>query len=408
MVVFLIFISLDGWSQTNRESLQRTKKQLEEEIKYTNQLLEQTQKSKKASLSKINLLQRQIEKREKLLKTINNEIAEIDGEIATQIVEVNKKASELRKMKDEYARLIYFIYKNQNIYNRIMFIFAADDFNQAYNRLKYYQQYTVYRRTQASLVRKAQNDLNNQIKQLAETKDEKTSLALKKAQEKNRLITEKADKDKTVQELTQKEKQLAAKLKEKQQASYKLQIEIEKLIAKEIKASNEKAKKAAKADTKTKTTTGVNDMVLTPVEKELSTSFAANRGKLPWPSEKGVITSSFGEHSHPVLKHVKVKNNGIDISTEENAGIRTVFAGKVSRVMSFPNMNYVVIIRHGEYLTVYSNLDEVMVKDGQEVKTKQMIGRVHANADEAKTEYHFELWYGKTILNPQLWLAGAN
>ncbi len=408
VVTLLLFHSLNAPAQTNRENLQRTKKQLEEEIKYTNSLLEQTQKSKKASLSKLTLLARQIEKREKLLKAINSEIEEIDKEIADQTVQVAKMSNNLKKMKDEYARMIYFIYKNQNIYNRIMFVFAAEDFNQAFNRLKYYQQYTAYRRNQAIMVRKAQTELTTELKHLAETKGEKTSLAGIKEKEKIRLLTEKEDKDKAVKELTQKEKQLAAKLREKQQASLKLQIEIEKLIAREIKASTERAKKETGGEKKSKTSVASNEMVLTPSERELSTSFAANKGKLPWPSERGVITSSFGEHNHPVLKHVKVKNNGVDIATEEGALVRAVFSGKVSRVMSFQNMNYVVIIRHGEYLTVYSNLDEVTVKDGQTITTKQTIGKVHASPDESKTEYHFELWLGKSIQNPQLWLAGAN
>ena len=407
--LLLLFLSPENtFAQTSKESLQRTKKQLEEEIKYTNSLLEQTQKSKKASLSKLMLLTRQIEKREKLLKTINSEIEEIDNEINNQTIVVRKLSDDLQQMKDEYARMIYFAYKNLSIFNRIMFIFAAEDFNQAFNRLKYYQQYSVYRRTQAELISKAQTDLQWQLKQLEETKGAKTTLAQRKELEKNHLVTEKEDKDKAVKELTQKEKQLVSKLKEKQQASLKLQIEIEKLISREIKASAERAKKAAKSDTRTKSETTGTEIMLNPVERELSSSFAANKGKLPWPSEKGIITGTFGEHAHPVLKYVKVKNNGIDIATAVGANVRAVFSGKVSRVMSFPNLNNVVIIRHGEYLTVYSNLDEVTVKDGQMITTKQTIGKVHSSAEDSKTEYHFELWLGKTIQNPQEWLAGAN
>jgi murein DD-endopeptidase MepM/ murein hydrolase activator NlpD len=150
------------------------------------------------------------------------------------------------------------------------------------------------------------------------------------------------------------------------------------------------------------------EILLTNDEQVLSSSFASNKGKLPWPSEHGVITGRFGEHPHPVLKYVKVKNNGIDISTEKGALVRTVFNGKVSRVMSFPNLNKVVIIRHGEYLTVYSNLEEVNVKDGQTVTTKQLIGKIHTNPEDSKTDLHFEIWLGKSTQDPQEWLSGAN
>jgi len=406
--ILMFSLPFFAYSQNSKESLQRTKKQLEDEIKYTNSLLEQTQKSKKASLSKLMLLTKQIEKREKLLKTINSEIDQIDNEINGQMIHVKKLTDDLQKMKEEYARMIYFAYKNLNIFNRIMFIFASEDFNQAFNRLKYYQQYSAYRRTQSEIIRKARTDLTLQLKKLEEIKGEKTTLAQAKELEKTRLLTEKEDKDKAVKELTQKEKQLVNKLKEKQQAALKLQLEIEKLITREIKASADRAKKTSKTDSKERSEITATEMMLTPVERELSSSFASNKGKLPWPSEKGVITGTFGEHPHPVLKYVKVKNNGIDITTEEGANVRAVFSGKVSRVMSFPNMNNVVIIRHGEYLTVYSNLDEVTVKDGQMITTKQTIGKVHSSPEDSKTEYHFELWLGKTIQDPQQWLAGIN
>jgi septal ring factor EnvC (AmiA/AmiB activator) len=141
------------------------------------------------------------------------------------------------------------------------------------------------------------------------------------------------------------------------------------------------------------------------MEEQLSSSFAANRGKLPWPCERGFISERFGEHAHPVLKLIKVKNNGVDIMTEQGAQIRSVFGGRVSKVMSFQQLNKVVIIRHGEYLTVYSNLGEVTVREGDEVKAKQVIGKIQSGADDQRPELHFELWKGKTIQNPSLWLA---
>jgi murein hydrolase activator len=394
-----------GLSQNTKENLQKTKKQLEQEINYTNMLLEQTQKSKQTSLNKLLLINRQIEKREALVETINSEIDQIQEEINIQAVQIRQMEGELKKMKDEYASMIYYAYKNLNIFNRIMFIFAAEDFNQAFHRLRYYQQYGSYRRTQAEIIRKAQTELTQKTAALERTKNQKAALAQSKEQEKNKLISEKEIKDKAVQDLNKKEKQLAATLKEKQETARKLQKEIEKLIAEEIRASAIRAKKTAKTENKPKPEITESKMMLTPVEMQLSSSFASNKGKLPWPTEKGIITGVFGEHAHPVLKYVKVKNNGIDITTDEGANVRCVFNGKVSRVMSFPNMNKVVIIRHGEFLTVYSNLEEVSVTDGQEISTKQPIGKVHTSEDDSKTEYHFEIWLGKDIQNPQEWLS---
>ena len=394
-----------GNAQNNKENLQKNKKQLEQEIKYTNMLLEQTQKSKQTSLNKLLLINRQIEKREALVETINSEIDQIEKEIGIQAVQIRHLSDELKKMKDEYAKMIYFAYKNLNIFNRIMFVFASEDFNQAFHRLRYYQQYSSYRRTQAEIIRKTQIELTQKMEDLEKTKNQKTTLALSKEQEKNKLIGEKEIKNNAIQELSKKEKQLVATLRDKQESAQKLQREIEKLIAEEIKESAIRAKKTAKTENKPKPEITETKIMLTPVEMELSSSFAANKGKLPWPSEKGIITGIFGEHPHPILKYVKVKNNGIDITTDEGANVRSVFNGKVSRVMSFPNMNKVVIVRHGEFLTVYSNLEEVSVADGQEISTKQLIGTVHTSQDDSKTEYHFEIWLGKTIQNPQEWLS---
>lgn len=407
-VTLLLVLSSLSFAQVSKEKLQKTKKQLEDEIKYTNSLLEQTQKTKQTSLTQLLILNKQIEKRESLIETMNREIGEMEIEIGVQGMQIQKLTSELNKMKTEYARMIYYAYKNLNAYNRLMFIFSSNDFNQAFHRIKYYQQYSAYRRKQAEIIEAMQAEVTRQKRNLELSKGDKLTLVESKENEKNRLSLEKQDKDNSVKELTRKEKQLMATLKEKQKAADKLQREIEKSIAEEIAAAAKRAKSEVKNETKPKMETTKTEIMLTPKEMELSNSFATNKGKLPWPSEKGIITGLFGEHPHPVLKYVKVRNNGIDISTVAGAGARAVFKGKVSRVMSFPNLNKVVIIRHGEFLTVYSNLETVIVKEGEEVATKQIIGTVHTNTEDSRTEIHFEIWLGKTIQNPQEWLAGTN
>jgi septal ring factor EnvC (AmiA/AmiB activator) len=404
-VVLFRFLS---FSQESKEKLQKTKSQLEEDIRYTNKLLEETHRTKQNSLNKVLLLNKQIEKRQSLISTISGEVDQIQTQMDVQGKHISTLSEEVKKMKNEYARMIYYAYKNLNAYNRLLFIFSAEDFNQAYRRLLYYQQYSSYRRTQAELIRDAQMVLNRKQRELEETRQQKLTLARSEESEKGLLTQEKEEKDKTVQQLSLKEKELESTLREKQKAAQKLEKEIEKLITTEIKAAADRAKRTDTRDVKTKMKTVHTEILLTNDEQVLSSSFASNKGKLPWPSEHGVITSRFGEHPHPVLKYVTVKNNGIDISTEKGASVRTVFSGKVSRVMSFPNFNTVVIIRHGEYLTVYSNLENVTVKDGQTVTTKQLIGKIHTNPEDSRTDLHFEIWLGKTTQDPQEWLSGAN
>jgi septal ring factor EnvC (AmiA/AmiB activator) len=395
-------------TQASKDKLQNTKAQLEEEIRYTSKLLEETHQSKQNSLNKVILLNKQIEKRQSLINAISGEVDQIQSQMEGQRTQISSLSVELQKMKNEYARMIYYAYKNLNAYNRLLFIFSAEDFNQAYRRLLYYQQYSAYRRTQAELIRDAQMNIDRKQKELEETRKDKLDLARSEESQKGQLTPEMQEKDKSVQELSKKEKELEASLRKKQKAAEDLEQEINKLIATEIRAAADRAKKTGNNNPKTKMKAAATEIMLTNDEQVLSSSFASNKGKLPWPSEHGVITSSFGEHPHPVLKYVKVKNNGIDISTEKGASVRTVFNGKVSRVMSFPNLNKVVIIRHGEYLTVYSNLEEVNVKDGQTVTTKQVIGKIHTNPDDSRTDLHFEIWLGKTTQDPQQWLSGTN
>lgn len=407
-LVLICLFSVCAFGQGDKEKLQRTKKQLEDEIRYTTELLEKTKQSKQVSMERLKILNQRIRSREALITTINKELGQIDMTIQVENVELDRMSKQLKSLKYDYARMIYHAYRTMNGRNKLMFIFSARDFNQAWQRIKYYQQYSEYRRRQAERIEKTTHVINDQRKDLEAKKQEKLTLFETQQKEKVKLNLEKQEKANTVKELTSKEKQLVSTLRTKQLAASRLQYEIEKLIASEISASEERMHKVDGREKKTagKIVSGPSSYEMTPREKELSSSFASNRGRLPWPCEKGFISGTFGEHPHPVLERVKVKNNGVDITTEPNSQVKAVFNGKVSKVMSFPNLNNVIIVRHGEYLTVYSNLDAVNVREGQEVSTKQVIGKVHYNTEEQKTELHFELWKGKMIQNPENWLAG--
>jgi len=390
--------STGAYAQKDRDKLEADKKKLEQDIQYTNKLLNQTRKVRSSSLNELIILNNQIKKRESLISNIKEEIAFFDRQITNNNDSIKRLSTSLEKLKDEYARMIYYSFKNKNTYDRLMFIFSSEDFNQAYRRLKYFQQYSAYRKAQVKLMQETQEKLDNKVQEYEAQIAERESLLSELQEEYDALTQEKASKNRNVVQLSKKEKDLKKDLRNKQQAAQKLENAIKDIITEEIRLAEERAKRESsmkKAD----------DMSLTPVEFELSANFANNRGKLPWPSARGIVSGTFGEHSHPVLKHVKVKNNGINILTTEGENARAVFEGKVTRVMSVPNYNTVVIIRHGEYLTVYSNLIEVYVKSGDDVSTMQSIGKIFTDPEESKTELHFEIWKAKTLQNPAYWLT---
>lgn len=393
---FVSFLSLPIFSiaQDKKKLLENDKKRIEEEIRYNSKLLEETKSSKNTTINQLVILKNQIKQRESLIQAINDQIKVVTDQIHLNRELLSDLEKDLINLKDEYAKMIYYAYKNRDSYNRLMFIFSSEDFNQAFRRLKYFQQYSAYRKTQVELIEQTQQEISALLLSLDTSKSEKLALLTSIERERAELNSERSQQNQTYQKLSKKEKELLATIKEKEKAAKKLQKEIEKIIAEEIRLA------ANKSGT---TETGI--FALTPDELKLSADFTSNRGGLPWPLERGIISSTFGEHAHPVLKGVKTKNNGIDILTQENSNARAIFSGQVTRVMSIPNYNYVIMIRHGEFLSVYSNLAEVYVNKGDKVETKQEIGKIHTDSKDLKTELHFELWQGKTILNPETWLA---
>jgi septal ring factor EnvC (AmiA/AmiB activator) len=404
-------------AQKDKTTLQERKAKIEREISYTNQLLDETKKSKQTNLNQLYLINKKISRREDLIKEIGTEVNGIDKEVIRLNDTINKLSQTIADLKKEYAQLIYNTYKNRNAYDRLMFIFSSRDFNQAYRRLKYMQQYSDYRKNQAENIRKTQQLLWAKKAEYEKQKSQKLVLIHNKEVEKQKLTSEQEEKNQTIKGLTRQEKNLGRKLQENQAALRKLQAAIEAIVAEEVrKAKEEKARKAAAASktaskpgTETKPT--VNPVVeplsmsSTAEEVNLSKDFAGNRGRLPWPVDRGVVAVSFGEHAHPEFKNIKVKNNGIDIATSPEVKAKAVFPGVVSSVISIVNLNYVVIIRHGDYLTVYSNLKSVLVKKGDKVKIRQELGTLFTDPEENKTILHFELWHNTYAQNPELWIA---
>jgi len=401
LLIFALLATNSLYSQAKKEKLEEEKERIEKEIQFTNKLLSETKRSKKNSLNQLIILSKKISNREKLVYTINREMSNLENKITSNETEIRVLTKDLKKLKTEYAKMIYYAFKNRNAYNRIMFVFASEDFNQAFQRLKYFQQYSAYRRMQAKLIENTQSELNNKTIKLENQKSKKTSLLKEKAGEIKQLNREKEEQNFTIRKLSTKEKELRSTLKKKRKEAVKLEKSIKNIINAEIKAAAERARKA----NETKKSKIID---LTSEEFELTNSFVENKGKLPWPSEKGIVSGTFGEHKHPVLRKVKIKNNGIDVLTKKGEMVRAVFNGTVISVRAISNTNTAIIIRHGEYFTVYSNLDKVFVKRGDKVQIKQEIGTVFTNPSDSKTELHFEIWKGRSLLNPIYWVVKKN
>ena len=390
----LIFVFLTGFSQS-RADLEKRKKENEKEISYTNELIAKTERNKTDTYNKLLLINSKIKSREKVINDINSEIKLINDNINIQQELVDELNRDYEKLKSEYARVISFYYKNRSSYDRIMFILASDDVNTAFNRIKHLQQYNEYRTRQAAQIVETKIEIEKQLEQLESLKNQKKSLLNEQLIETNELRKEKSDKNVIIQKLEKQKVDLKKKLDKQIKLASELQREIEKVIAEELAKANKKK-------------SGPNVFQLTPEERKLADTFANNKKKLPWPTERGVITGFFGENPHPVLKGVFVRNDGIDISTTEGSYIRSIFDGDVTRVFVIPGAHTTVIIRHGNYLSVYSNLSEVFVKQGDKVTTKQSIGKIYTDRDEeGKSVLQFQIWKENQKLNPQDWLASS-
>jgi septal ring factor EnvC (AmiA/AmiB activator) len=385
--------------QTKKE-LENKKKQILQEIENTNQLLAETKKNKKHSLNELLMLNKKIDDREELIATINSEISVLNKQINENNESIKGLQNDLTKLKAEYARMIYFAYKNQDAYNRLMFIFASRDFEQAFMRLKYLQQYSEYRHKQAEIIINTQKKLNTKVQDLVAQKSDKRVLLVNQEGEKQNLTSEKTEKEQVFSQLQEQESKLKKDLEKKKQDAQKLQLAIQRIIEKEL----EKAQKEAATENKPKP----QKLVLTPESQLLSNSFASNKSRLPWPVAKGVISEHFGVHPHPLIHDVDVNNNGVDITTNNGSLARAVFDGEVKGVVNMPGAGQFILIRHGEFLTVYANLKDVYVKVGDKVKTKQNLGSILFDDDDSKTVMHFEVWKGQTKLDPEDWLYKNN
>ncbi len=390
LAILLLFFLAEAQAQSLSE-LQQRRQSAAREIEMTNRLLNQVQQQEKASLNRLQLISNTINQRNKLISSLNSEIRLYQEFIQNNNLSVQMLSDDLEKMKTEYAKLIRMTYLGRTPSGQLFFLFSAESFNQAYRRLLYMRRYTAYRNNQAELMKTLQQLLNEKAKDLEKLKSTRQQLLDEARNETEKLAQEKSKQNREVQDLKRRQQDLKSKLQQQRSVEQQLEREIQRIIEEEARKKRDAGEPA---------------YALTPEQKLVGDSFAQNKLKLPWPVERGVITERFGIHRHPVLENVQVRNNGINIATETNAGVRAVFNGEVSRVFGISGGNSAVIIRHGNYLTVYSNLKEVIVKKGDKVSVHQKIGTVYTDADdENKSILKFQIWRENQKLNPEEWIS---
>lgn len=411
-------------SQPSQKELQNKKNKLNDDIKQLNSQISKTKNQKKSQINNIVIINTKIKVREELISTINSELAQINTSIKKNVSEVNSLKASLDKLKSEYAKMIYFAQRNQDSYTKIMFLFSAGNFNQAYMRMKYFQQYSAFRKKQANEIIATQLVLNEKLKDLEEQRHEKNVLLGNEKEEKQQLDGEKQEQEIVLSELQQQEKELKEELEKKKRDAENLQIAIKRLIEAEIKRKLEEsakiaAAKAAKAEkeeknktNKTKTETKIKtpevkatSPELTEEAEALGADFSSSRGKLPWPVTKGVICQPYGEYEHPAIKGFMMNNNGVEICANKGTQARSIFEGEVTSIAISPTGGKLIIIRHGEYLSVYSNIGDVFVKQGDKVSIKQTIGTILD--EDGKTSMNLQIWKGQKTMDPSGWLFNA-
>jgi septal ring factor EnvC (AmiA/AmiB activator) len=419
-VLFLSALVSFGNAQTLNE-LRESQKKARQNIDMTNKLLQETQRSSRTTITKLRVLNNQIKERQTLINSINKEVNLLGETIDVLTSEKTLLENRLQALKNEYANLVYHAYVRKSSYNELLFVFSAESFEQAYRRLRYLQEYSQYRKQQSIQIMAVTAELEQKKQQLEEQKTAKICAAKEKEKEAKKIQEAKKKEDKLLKDLKGKEQVLRTRLAQQQKQANDLNRKIQQLIAEEIRRAEEKAKaeaakkaEAERARTTPSTTTPTapkpsvtaGAITLTKEEALIAGNFENNKGRLPWPVERGVITGRFGIQAHPVLQHVTTDNKGIYIQTQANADARAVFEGVVTQVFSVPGSNNAVIIKHGNYRTVYANLTKIYVKVGDKVTTKQKVGRIFVDDEnENKTELYFMVYKNTVLQNPESWIA---
>jgi len=387
-IILILIFSGSSFGQTKAE-LEDQRKRALEEIEYVNNLIKTTAQERTETLSDLRIINSRLNLRQNVIGGLQEEINLLNDRIELNRLAIDMMQNDLELLKSEYARSVVNSYKTGKVNTNLIYVLSARDFNQGYKRMKYLQQSAKFRRMETEIINEIKGQIESSQRKLEEDVERISELKQREEQQRNILVNDRGRINKLVQSLTNREKQLQKELEEKRRIAKRIETEIARLIEEE------------------KRKTAVTDM--TPEMKLISDDFAENKGRLPWPVERGVITTKFGIQNHPVLKYVKEDNPGINITSSGQTEVRSVFKGVISRVFSLTGANMTVIINHGKYYTVYQNLVEVRVKQGERVETKDLIGKVFSEVNSGnRSVLTFMIYDGTVKLDPELWISKKN
>ena len=376
----VLFLTSTLLTAQSREELEKQKRRKQKEIEFTQKLLDETSAKQRKNVNYVYILNRQIRNREQLLKTEEAVLKMLNENIIESETFIEALEEDVTSLKKEYSEMLYFAYKNRGEFDYLLYLFASESLQQVWNRMRYIRYYAQIRENQIELIKTTQKSLINKIDHLQQNIAAKEKLLVNLEVEREKLIRDRLSKKRLVESFKEKEEEYREKLKEDRRLAKELDDAIDEIISAEI------------ARDETITISGLS-----------STEFASNRAKFIWPT-KGIVSKAFGRHEHPTIPDVYVNNNGVDILTSKEAVVRAVFPGSVIHVVFIPGADNAIIIKHGEYYTVYKNLVDVQVAPGDEVSEGQEIGKVGYNDSKEISELHFEVRHQTQKLDPTLWL----
>jgi septal ring factor EnvC (AmiA/AmiB activator) len=412
LTLLLIFTTSFSWSQNSQqEKLEKRKAEIQKEIREKEEMLKKVRKEEKTVSNQLAIQNEKITLKQKLINTTSHQTKLLGDDIYSNQIKINRLRKDLEILKQDYTQMVVKAYKSRSTQSRAMFLLSSENFQQAYKRFQYMKQYASYRKMQGDEIKYKTESLTGYTEKIVVQKIEKEKLLQANEAEKKILEKEKLVQQEIAKAIKKSKAQITAEIKKKQQESRRIDGQINKLIRDAIASANKKVA-AANVKTNPKTTAATTKatetstkIVLTPEAKLVADNFKSNKGRLPWPVEKGFVSLAYGDQPHPVYNSLIVHNSGVEISTDQGSSARAVFGGEVISVMVLSPVNKAVMIQHGDYFTVYQNLSSVNVSKGDKVQTKQTLGKIRTNGDSGKTVLKFMISQNTTYNNPASWLS---
>lgn len=395
-IFIVLFFGVSEYSvaqKSKKKVLEARRKQIKKDIVYINALLSNTKRKEKNLLSEVRDLSHKIKRRDALISTIEEEAEELQKKIKGYESEINKHKKDLKELKKDYSSIIYNSYKRKSKNKELLFLISSENIIQAYKRFQYIKQYTQFRKNQADKIQLKTEKISQMVDSVSQTKTSKENLLTEKKQEQEKVVKEKKRQERLLSKAKKKESKYIKQLNKFRREEKRVDALINKLIREAIARSNKRSgSKKSKG------------FALTAEAKKLASKFEHNRGKLPWPVKKGYISTYYGKQPHPIVRTATIQSHGLRITTSKGSRARSVFDGKVLNVQMLTGNKKAVLIQHGNYITVYKDLERVFVKKGQRVKTKQEIGTIFTDKITGKTILGFLLTKNTRTQNPAYWI----